>query len=192
LVIAIDMRIDCPACAAAYNVPDALLVPGRAVRCLRCGTEWQALAAHPPETPRTGVQVPAKSQWAETSPPEFETPAPNPPVAVPPPDPVARPLAVAAPSGRPSAAAVAFPRLRRPPARSIVAVPEPTPVAIPLPHPHRVPEMTQDGGKIAPVLAWLVSLGVLAIALALLVQYRAAVMAAWPPAGHIFLALGLE
>lgn len=37
------MRIVCPSCTAAYEVPDSLLPPGRAVRCARCGEEWAAL-----------------------------------------------------------------------------------------------------------------------------------------------------
>ncbi|PHK95826.1 hypothetical protein CR162_05625 [Pseudoroseomonas rhizosphaerae] len=34
------MRLECPACAAAYDVPDSLLAPGRAVRCVRCAQSW--------------------------------------------------------------------------------------------------------------------------------------------------------
>ena len=34
------MRITCPACASVYDVPDSRIVPGRAVRCARCGTDW--------------------------------------------------------------------------------------------------------------------------------------------------------
>ncbi|PWC28983.1 zinc-ribbon domain-containing protein [Teichococcus aestuarii] len=39
------MRLECPACAAAYDVPDALLAPGRAVRCVRCTQSWVPLPA---------------------------------------------------------------------------------------------------------------------------------------------------
>lgn len=46
------MRLECPACAASYDVPDALLAPGRAVRCVRCAESWvplpHRLAAPPP------------------------------------------------------------------------------------------------------------------------------------------------
>ena len=34
------MRIACPACNAAYDVPDAELRDDRVVRCARCGTDW--------------------------------------------------------------------------------------------------------------------------------------------------------
>ncbi len=39
------MRIVCPACSAAYDVPDALLDTPRPVRCARCGHEWLPEAA---------------------------------------------------------------------------------------------------------------------------------------------------
>lgn len=38
------MRIVCPSCAAAYEVPDARLMPGKSVRCARCGTNWTPAA----------------------------------------------------------------------------------------------------------------------------------------------------
>lgn len=34
------MRLVCPHCDAAYDVPPALLAGRRAVRCARCGREW--------------------------------------------------------------------------------------------------------------------------------------------------------
>ncbi len=47
------MRIVCPACSAAYEVPDALLGTGRPVRCARCGREWTpADAAQQRESPQ--------------------------------------------------------------------------------------------------------------------------------------------
>ena len=47
------MRIVCPACSAAYNVPDAMLRPGKRVRCARCGEHWSPveIAVPPPPTP---------------------------------------------------------------------------------------------------------------------------------------------
>jgi predicted Zn finger-like uncharacterized protein len=38
------MRVACPSCAAAYEVPDALLTPDRIVRCARCGENWKPMA----------------------------------------------------------------------------------------------------------------------------------------------------
>jgi predicted Zn finger-like uncharacterized protein len=49
------MRITCPACAAAYDVPDALIGTGRSLRCRSCSHAWRvappAVAAPPPEAP---------------------------------------------------------------------------------------------------------------------------------------------
>jgi len=42
------MRIVCPICSAAYEVPDRLLVPRRIVRCARCGEQWAAVPVAPP------------------------------------------------------------------------------------------------------------------------------------------------
>jgi len=38
------MRVACPSCAAAYEVPDALLTADRTVRCARCGENWKPMA----------------------------------------------------------------------------------------------------------------------------------------------------
>lgn len=46
------MRIECPSCQAAYDVPDRLLSPGKTVRCARCGGEWVPRAEAPPEPER--------------------------------------------------------------------------------------------------------------------------------------------
>lgn len=37
------MRIVCPGCAAAYEVPADRLSPRKMVRCARCGAEWVAV-----------------------------------------------------------------------------------------------------------------------------------------------------
>lgn len=43
------MRIVCPACSSAYEVPDTLLRPGGKVRCARCGDEWMPVERREPE-----------------------------------------------------------------------------------------------------------------------------------------------
>jgi predicted Zn finger-like uncharacterized protein len=65
------MRIVCPSCSAAYDVPEARLRPGRVVRCTRCGKEWSPVpkkdeiafpepygghssSHHPPSLPPSG------------------------------------------------------------------------------------------------------------------------------------------
>jgi len=46
------MRIVCPSCSAAYDIPDSLVTAGRVVRCARCAREWAPVeAAAPPEPP---------------------------------------------------------------------------------------------------------------------------------------------
>jgi predicted Zn finger-like uncharacterized protein len=39
------MRIVCPSCSAAYDVPEGLLIGRKAVRCARCSEEWQPAGA---------------------------------------------------------------------------------------------------------------------------------------------------
>jgi predicted Zn finger-like uncharacterized protein len=75
------MRIACPSCSAAYDVPDPLVPPGRVVRCARCGSEWTPAGPTPPPEPEV-----------EPPPPELE-PEPDPFVrrrAAPVADPAAR------------------------------------------------------------------------------------------------------
>jgi predicted Zn finger-like uncharacterized protein len=43
------MRIACPTCAATYDVSASRLLPGKKIRCMRCGGEW--LYARPAEAP---------------------------------------------------------------------------------------------------------------------------------------------
>lgn len=99
------MRIACPSCSVAYDVPDSLLMAGRVVRCAGCGGEWtpvEAKVAEPEPAP----------------PPEPPRSAPEPPPAV-----AASPLPTAA-DRAPSAAepaprpASAMDRLVQPPTRS--------------------------------------------------------------------------
>jgi predicted Zn finger-like uncharacterized protein len=53
------MRIACPSCHAAYEVPLTLMKPGRAVRCARCAHEWVPPLALPDPLPmRTGEPLP--------------------------------------------------------------------------------------------------------------------------------------
>jgi predicted Zn finger-like uncharacterized protein len=69
------MRIVCPSCSAAYDVPDGLLAGRKAVRCARCGQDWHP-AELPPAEPFAPSPPPA-AQVAETvaSPPEIAMPA---------------------------------------------------------------------------------------------------------------------
>ncbi|WP_165943556.1 zinc-ribbon domain-containing protein [Roseicella aquatilis] len=64
------MRIICPTCGAAYEVPDHLAVPGRSLRCRKCGHAWRL----PP-----GEEAPAESE-GPAAPPEAPRAA-SPPLA---------------------------------------------------------------------------------------------------------------
>ncbi len=53
------MRIECPCCAAAYDVPESLLPGRKSLRCARCGTEWTAgLPGAPPDESPEPKQAP--------------------------------------------------------------------------------------------------------------------------------------
>ncbi|MXP63638.1 hypothetical protein E0493_09790 [Roseomonas sp. M0104] len=101
------MRIECPGCAAAYEVREEMLPPGREVRCVRCGRAWvpvpvpvpagaapaprplpavRSAEAPPPRRPmplRVRPRLGAPMAEAEPPPalPPPETPAPPPPPA---------------------------------------------------------------------------------------------------------------
>jgi len=55
------MRIVCPICTAAYEVRDALLVPGRAVRCTRCGEQWVVIETASATAPEAAPERPVPS-----------------------------------------------------------------------------------------------------------------------------------
>ena len=77
------MRMVCPACSAAYEVPDSLLVPGRAVRCARCSHEWIPAATQPaPELPTRAPPLMPPAHWTDAEVIE-EVEVEPPPVAVP-------------------------------------------------------------------------------------------------------------
>jgi predicted Zn finger-like uncharacterized protein len=70
------MRIVCPSCSAAYDVPDSLVTAGRIVRCARCGGDWTPVEAAAPEqhlppppapdlTPAPGAEFPAPRMVAK-------------------------------------------------------------------------------------------------------------------------------
>ena len=48
------MRINCPGCEAAYEVPEAQLGTARGLRCARCDRQWRT-AGRTPEPPEIAV-----------------------------------------------------------------------------------------------------------------------------------------
>ncbi|MBE9605056.1 zinc-ribbon domain-containing protein [Acetobacteraceae bacterium H6797] len=63
------MRVECPHCAALYDIPDHLLAGGtRSLRCARCAHEWVPGAGSGTEA------APETAATADSSPPEPELP----------------------------------------------------------------------------------------------------------------------
>lgn len=157
------MRIVCPNCQAAYEVPESLLSGGKAVRCARCGTEWAPLAA---ASPPPAVPHPA-------APPPTPAPQPEPfDAAPPPPDELPDPRIEPRLSGyRPRSIDSADDT--RPPPRDdeIELVPR------------------RRGGAL---IGWLVSLVILALLIWAAFAFRSEVMGAWPPSTRLYAALGLR
>ena len=58
------MRIECPSCAARYEVPETRLAPGRAVRCARCGSDWVPLQAEAGQAEAVRLAQPVASDLA--------------------------------------------------------------------------------------------------------------------------------
>jgi hypothetical protein len=70
--------------------------------------------------------------------------------------------------------------------------PAPPQVTPPL-QPGRPPaSATPAGGIAVPLLAWAVSLALVAVVATLLLRHQDAVVAAWPPMARLFSALGLR
>ena len=160
------MRIVCPSCQAAYEVPEKLLSGApRKVRCARCGDAW---------TPET-ISTPAPALAPTLSPalaPALEE-APPPPEAPPPTQAPAEPEPKRAPAPSPPVATV-VPRIED---RLVPDAAEPS-----------------SGRRIAIVatLAWATSAALLGGAGWAVVMWRADIMAAWAPSRRLFSLLGLE
>ncbi len=61
------MRIVCPACRAAYEVPAPVVDAGRTLRCTRCEAQFSASAAQESRAPAEQVGPPATSASAAPS-----------------------------------------------------------------------------------------------------------------------------
>jgi predicted Zn finger-like uncharacterized protein len=70
------MRIVCPSCSAAYDVPDSLMTAGRQVRCARCGSDWVPLPATPAASPELEAPLEADPP-APPAPPGAAPPLPG-------------------------------------------------------------------------------------------------------------------
>ncbi len=83
------MRIVCPSCEAAYDVPEDRLAPGRAVRCARCGKDWLPAGAAPEPAPPPPPPPPPPP--APPPPPSAPIPILGPPERLLPPEPLPTP-----------------------------------------------------------------------------------------------------
>jgi predicted Zn finger-like uncharacterized protein len=156
------MRIVCPSCSAAYDVPDSLVRAGRVVRCARCDGEWTPVEASavPPEE-----VLAAPMDELATVPPEEEPPGP------PPADP-----------------ALPVPEAHVPetPANRIAAAPRQSAMD------RLVAQSTRPQSSTHLRLAWVASLVLLVLAAGAAYTWRAQIIAAWPPSAHAYAALGLH
>jgi predicted Zn finger-like uncharacterized protein len=161
------MRIACPSCDAVYNVPDALLAgPTRAVRCVRCGTEW---APQPLPPPRPALLAPSGFPSVAAS-PVPDAPPPDAPPEIGPPPRVEPKLS--------SYRSRTEPRLdagedgdARPPPRD---------------------DETTLRRRRGAVAGWILSVVVLVALAVAAVGWRTQVMAAWPPSQRVYGVLGLR
>jgi predicted Zn finger-like uncharacterized protein len=73
------MRIACPACNAAYEVPDHLIGPGRRLRCAKCGHDWAVQPAEPATevAAAEGAAAPDMRSPTQPSPPPAATELPR-------------------------------------------------------------------------------------------------------------------
>lgn len=155
------MRIVCPECQAAYVVPDALIEPGKHVRCARCNAEWAPV----PATAETAAVPLLRAPVRVESPPALSPPAET--RADLPPEP--RPALQVPPHG--SLRVTSAPPARR---------------AVPLPRPP-----ARRTGATAAWVGWVLTVLVLAVLVWAAVTWRGTVMAGWPPSARVYGALGL-
>ena len=158
------MRVACPECSAAYELPLAVaarLGEGRPLRCARCGHTWTPAPASP--APAASPARPEASPRPEPSPPDG--PAwPTLLAGIPAPAPA--PAQAPAPAGRRAALLARLPRL---------------------------PVSGFPANRQAAILAaaWAASLLLLAGGALAAWHWRVDLVEAWPPAARAFMALGL-
>lgn len=196
------MRIACPSCSAAYEVPESLLASGpRLLRCARCGHQFQASM---PAAPAAAPAAPAQAAPAPAAPSPVAGAVP---VAPAPSGPAIRPEPALAPEPPPEplrpgpAEPRAAPQELPPPLAADSDRPPPTrglsrhsPMDPPLPRRGTMSLDFEDEKPRSPAVlaaAWLLSLVVLGAAAWAGWHYREAVMQAWPPAIRLYQALGI-
>ena len=189
------MRIACPECSAAYDVPAERVPPGKGVRCARCGGVWTPVAledAVPPLVVREPAVVvePAveRASVVERAAVTEVVPVPVPVPAVVPAEPeralvVERPLAVE------RAEVAAVPATE--PVRDLPGdAAEQPPVAA------EAPVVAAAGPAVRPGVpvwvGWVLTGVVLAGLGGAAVAWRGEVMRAWPASERVYRAVGLR
>ncbi len=158
------MHVVCPSCAAAYEVPEALLGHGaRRLRCARCAREWTV--EHPAQAP--SASAPGQKGGADARPPIDATPLP--------------------PGPRP-------PPLSPTPSASQSLSPLPSPLRVSPRRDELVRttsryEEPEIPGR--PWLGWVAALLALAVLCLGAYVWRGQIMAWWPQSVRIYAALGL-
>ncbi len=207
------MRLVCPSCQAAYEVPDAVVGDGsRRMRCARCEQEWTAAEAMPARAAVFAAGTPPDQPPTAANPPQgaagvSQTGA-NPTEVIQPDalqtdalqtgatttaDAGARPKNPADAPAEPAAQPGAPP----PPPRSATLPPmddlQWPPIAVPgaARHPHgaaaRAPSRVG-----APMLAWMLTVVAIGVAVGAAYAWRADVMRVWPPSERVYAALGVR
>ncbi|SUE62511.1 zinc-ribbon domain-containing protein [Roseomonas gilardii] len=211
------MRIVCPGCEAAYEVPEAMLSPGRTVRCARCGRDWlplpeqgqdataveEDIPAAPPVEPPVGelpteAQAPVMPMVAEPGGPWPENggaPAQAPPgdgsihaAGATHPDRPASALEADAALAPEEAPPRPVPQEHDPAAAEEQERPPREEIVVP---PRPAPPVTRPEHGPSLVLAWTLSILVLLAVVAALLVWREEIAVAWPPSQWLYRALGL-
>ncbi len=164
------MRIECPGCEAAYEVPEAQMRPGRSVRCACCDVLWQ-----PVSEPAMAMSQPAVMAAPERA---AEIVMPEPPT-------------VEEAAGTPQAGSDRV-RLRQS-AAPTAAAGSPTPIIARFGKRLALPTgaMPWMRSSLRPWgLGWAASVVVLLGLLVAAGHWRTAIMQGWPPSIRLYTALG--
>ena len=161
------MRIDCPFCGAAYQVPDAVLGARRVVRCARCAKDWTPENLPPSLGPSFSIEAEPPPVFAGAK----ETSVDGDP----------QPGSVVAPVQPPG-------EPRDPPGQ-----PEPQPSFAPpafltRPLPQAPPP---PAARASVIYAWAASVALIAAIGASAITWRGPVMHAWPASARLYDAIGL-
>ncbi len=163
------MRIACPSCSAAYDVPDSLMTAGRVVRCARCGGEWAPVQSTPTvrDEASAGESPHSEPPFSESALSESlpdEAPAP--------------PLAELAAETAPGLAVADDTAVRAPPRTSAMdrLAAHPAEPAL--------------GSWLR--IAWAASIVLVVLAAGGAYAWRSQIVEAWPPSAHLYAAFGMH